>query len=42
MKIGSPQRIYRVEPLKEPVPAKREPAVEPPKPPRSPKTVPAK
>jgi hypothetical protein len=42
MDIGKPQRIHRVEPLKEPVPEKSEPAAPPEKAPASPKEVPAK
>lgn len=30
MDVGKPQRIYRIEPLKAPVPPKREPAPKPP------------
>ena len=29
MEIGNPKRIYRVEPLRDPVPARREPLPEP-------------
>jgi hypothetical protein len=29
MEIGKPQRIHRIEPLKQPVPVKREPAERP-------------
>jgi hypothetical protein len=41
MQIGKPQRVHRVEPLKEPVP-ERKPAVSPKKAPAAPKEVPAK
>jgi hypothetical protein len=40
MKIGKPRRIHRVEPLKQPVPQRRDPA--PDKRPSAPKEVPAK
>ncbi|HZP72496.1 MAG TPA: hypothetical protein VFA97_03860 [Gaiellaceae bacterium] len=43
MEIGKPKRIYRVEPLREPVPARREAQPEPaPQAPAEPKTVPAR
>jgi len=43
MKIGKPRRIHRVEPLKQPVPERANPAVPPPdKAPGAPKEVPAK
>jgi hypothetical protein len=42
MEIGKPRRIHRVEPLKQPVPEKGDPAVPPDKPPLAPKEVPAK
>jgi hypothetical protein len=32
MEIGKPQRIYRVEPLRDPVPPKREPREQPQRP----------
>jgi hypothetical protein len=42
MDVGKPQRVYRVEPLREPVPSRPEPA-EPPAPkPVEPEKVPAK
>jgi hypothetical protein len=42
LEIGKPKRIYRVEPLREPVPAKRRPQ-EAPEPARhAPSTAPAK
>jgi hypothetical protein len=43
MEIGKPKRVYRVEPLRDPVPTRRE--VEPAEPrraPANPKTVPAR
>lgn len=41
MEIGKPKRIYRVEPLREPVPSRRE--VQAPAPPReAPKPTPAR
>jgi hypothetical protein len=43
MEVGSPRRIYRVEPVRDPVPPRREPVEEPkPAEPAEPKTVPAK
>jgi hypothetical protein len=43
MEIGKPKRIYRVEPLREPVPSKRRPQDAPSRPVREePSTVPAK
>jgi len=43
MDIGKPQRIHRVEPLKDPVPAREEPRKTPAAPaPKRPKTAPVK
>jgi hypothetical protein len=43
MEIGKPKRIYRVEPLREPVPPERQPREAPSRPMREePSTVPAK
>jgi hypothetical protein len=43
MEIGKPKRIYRVEPLQEPVPAKRRPAKSPQRPAKeAPSPAPAK
>jgi len=43
MEIGKPKRIYRVEPLREPVPSRRQPQEAPPQPVRkAPSVVPAK
>lgn len=43
MEIGKPRRVHRVEPLREPVPSRREaPAERPQKTPAEPAKVPAK
>lgn len=42
MEIGKPQRVYRVEPVKTPVPAKRAPERAPSVKPREPEKVPAR
>ena len=42
MEIGKPRRIHKVEPLKDPVPAKRDPAAPPEEAPAAPKKAPAK
>jgi hypothetical protein len=42
MEVGAPRRIYRVEPVKEPVPVRREPVAPPAKEPKAPAEVPAK
>ncbi len=42
MEIGKPQRVYRVEPLRDPLPERREPAQVPPARPVEPEKVPAR
>jgi hypothetical protein len=43
MEIGKPKRVYRVEPLRDPVPRRRENEPAPPgRAPETPKTVPAR
>ena len=42
MEIGKPKRVYRVEPLREPVPSKRQPREAPQRIRERPSSVPAK
>jgi hypothetical protein len=43
MEIGKPKRVYRVEPLRDPVPSRRRPGREPPRRvEKEPRTVPAR